>query len=162
ITDALAEWGRSYPTVRLQVQEAPTQTLHRWVESGAISFALVEAHVSRISQLDLNTMDMLGVVSSTATPLLPPGDVPLRRLAGIPLVLPGEGFGLRQLLDRAADDAETRLTPQMEVNSLTMILALIRRMPLATILPQPSVQPYVDASIFQFNPIVEPAISRRL
>lgn len=162
ITGALEEWGRAYPNVKLQVQEAPTQTLHRWVESGAISFALVEAHVSRTSQLDLNTRDMLGVVSSAASPPLPPGNVALRRLAGIPLVLPGEAFGLRQILDRAADESGTRLTPQMEVNSLTMILALIRRMPLATILPQPSVQPYVDAGIFQFNPIVEPAISRRL
>jgi DNA-binding transcriptional LysR family regulator len=162
ITAALEEWGRTYPNAKLQVREAPTQTLHRWVESGAISFALVEAHVSRTSQLDLNTRDMLGVVSNTAAPLLPPGNVPLRRLTGIPLVLPGEAFGLRQILDRAADEANTRLIPQMEVNSLTMILAMIRRMPLATILPQPSVQPYVDAGVFQFNAIVEPAISRRL
>lgn len=162
ITAALEEWGRAYPNVRLQIQEAPTQTLHRWVEAGAISFALVEAHVSRTSQLDLHTRDTFGVVSRAAAPLLPPGDVPLRRLAEIPLVLPGDGFGLRQILDRAASEIDMRLVPQMEVNSLTMILALIRRMPLATILPQPSVRPYVDAGILQFNPIVEPAISRRL
>ncbi|CAM5312958.1 hypothetical protein ATER59S_00895 [Aquamicrobium terrae] len=159
MTAALEEWGRTYPNVKLQISEAPTQTLHRWVEAGTISFALVEAHVSRTSQLDLNTRDALGVVSSAAAQLLPPGVVPLRQLTALPLVLPGEAFGLRQILDRAAD---LRLTPQMEVNSLTMILALIRRMPLATVLPQHSVQPYVDAGIFQFNPIDEPAISRRL
>src|SRR5690606_2753082 len=96
-------------------------------------------------QLDLNTRDALGVVSQSAAPRLPPGGVALRRLAEIALVLPGEAFGLRQMLDRAADEAGIRLAPQMEVNSLTMILALIRRMPLATILPQPAVQPYVEA-----------------
>lgn len=162
ISAALEEWVTTYPHVRLQVQEAPTQTLHRWVESGAISFALVEAHVSRGSQLDLNTRDVMGVVSSAASSPLPPGNVSMRRLSGIPLILPGEAFGLRQIIEQAAAEADTRLTPRMEVNSLTMILALIRRMPLATILPQPSVQPYVDAGIFQFNPIVEPVIRRRL
>jgi DNA-binding transcriptional LysR family regulator len=132
------------------------------VESGAISFALVEAHVSRTSQLDLHTRDSFGVVSRAAAAILQPGDVPLRQLADLPLVLPGDAFGLRQILDRAAGELDMRLVPQMEVNSLTMILALIRRMPLATILPQPAVRPYVEAGILQFNPIVEPAISRRL
>jgi DNA-binding transcriptional LysR family regulator len=162
ITAALEKWGAAYPNVRLQIQEAPTQTLHRWVESGAISFALVEAHVSRTSQLDLHTRDSFGVVSRAAAAILQPGDVPLRQLADLPLVLPGDAFGLRQILDRAAGELDMRLVPQMEVNSLTMILALIRRMPLATILPQPAVRPYVEAGILQFNPIVEPAISRRL
>lgn len=162
ITAALEEWSAAYPNVRLQVQEAPTQTLNRWVDAGTISFALVEAHVSRTSQLDLQTRDSFGVVSRAAANLLPPGDVQLRQLAELPLVLPGDGFGLRQIIDRAAAECDMRLIPQMEVNSLTMILALIRRMNLATILPQPSVRPYVDAGIFQFNPIVEPAISRRL
>jgi DNA-binding transcriptional LysR family regulator len=162
ITGALEEWMRTYPNVTLQVLEAPTQTLHRWVESGATSFALVEAHVSRTSQLDLETRDILGLVSNTSAALLPPGETALAQLAGIPLVLPGEAFGLRQIVNRAADQAGVRLVPRMEVNSLTMILALVRRMPLATILPQPSVQPYVDAGIFQFNPIAEPPVTRRL
>lgn len=162
ITAALEEWSAAYPNVRLQVQEAPTQTLHRWVDAGAISFALVEAHVSRTSQLDLQTRDSFGVVSRAAVHLLPPGDVRLRQLAELPLVLPGDGFGLRQIIDRATAELDMRLVPQMEVNSLTMILALIRRMNLATILPQPSVRPYVESGIFQFNPIVDPAISRRL
>lgn len=162
ITAALEEWSAAYPNVRLQVQEAPTQTLNRWVEAGTISFALVEAHVSRTSQLDLYTRDSFGVVSRPAANLLPPGDIQLHQLAELPLVLPGDGFGLRQIIDRAAAESDMRLIPQMEVNSLTLILALIRRMNLATILPQPSVQPYVDAGIFQFNPIVDPAISRRL
>lgn len=162
ISAALEDWTGRYPNVLLRLQEAPTQTLHLWVESGAISFALVEARVSRSSQIDLNTRDTFGVVSQAGAALLPPGDIPLRRLAELPLVLPGEGYGLRRILDRAAGDVGMRLVPEMEVNSLTMTLGLVRRMALATVLPRPSVQPYVDAGVFQFNPIVEPPVSRRL
>ncbi len=162
MTTALDEWSRDNPGVELQVREAPTQTLHQWVDSGAISFAVVEAQVSRTSQLDLKTRDMFGLVSNASAPLWSQGPILLRELTQVPLVLPGDTFGLRQILDHAAADEDIRLAPRMEVDSLTMILALIRRTALATILPKPSVQPYLDDGVFQFNPITEPSISRRL
>lgn len=162
ITAALDEWLAAWPHVRLRVEEAPTRDLHRMVEAGTISLALVEAQVARTAQLDLQTRDHLGVVSSPQAGLLPPGEVSLRDLGGLPLVLPGDNFGLRHMIDAAALEGGIALVPRMEVNALTLALALVRRQNFATILPRPSVQPLVESGVLQFNPIVQPVISRRL
>jgi len=159
---AFEEWTRSHPGLKVQVMEAPTQVLHRCVQAGTISFALVEAHIAHSSRLDLKRQDALGVVSNPKFALLPPGQVPLARVADLRLALPSEIFGLRQLLNRAADNIGVRLVPDIEVNSLTMLLALVQRMPLATIMPQISVQSNVAAGTLQFNKISDPEIRRRL
>jgi len=162
LAGALDEWTSAFPNVKLQVVEAPANVLHRWVEAGQISFGMVEAHVSRSLQLDLNSQDKLVVVSKADSKLLPPGDIAFEHVAAMPLVLPSEIFGLRQLLDRAAESAGLAIVPQMEVNSLAMVLALVRRMRLATVMPEASVRPFASEGIFQFNTIVDPIIYRRL
>lgn len=162
LSGALEEWLQTFPNVDLQVFEAPAAELYRMVEAGQINFGLVEAHVSRLSQLDLQSRDNLGVVTTADSDLLSAGGVSLRTVADLPLVLPSKEFGLRQLLERATERMEIRLAPRLEVNSLTMILALVRRMRLATIMPAVSVQPFVSSGVFQFNPISEPFIERRL
>jgi DNA-binding transcriptional LysR family regulator len=144
------------------VVEAAATVLHRWVESGKISLGLVEAHVSRSVQLDLNSQDRLVVVSKTGRDMLAPGDVPLARLADLPLVLPSDTFGLRQLINRAAEEARVSIVPRIEVNSLAVVLAMVRRMPLATVMPETTVQPFVAEGAFQINTIVDPTIHRRL
>ena len=162
LSSALDEWTQAFPSVKLQVLEAPAAKLHRWVEAGMINFGLVEAHVSRSSQLDLQSRDNLGAVSATGSGLLAPGKVSLKTVADLPLVLPCEDFGLRQLLDRAAEQVEIRFAPQLEVNSLAMIMSMVRHMRLATVMPAASVQPFVSSGAYQFNPIADPPIVRRL
>jgi DNA-binding transcriptional LysR family regulator len=162
IAGALDEWAGSHPSVRLKILEGPTEVLRRSVEAGEIGFALVEAQVSRSWQVDLDTEDQLGIVSNPERGILPPGETSLRAAAKLPLVLPSEAFGLRQILDKAAADIGVHLTPEMEVNSLTIMLALIGRMRLATILPESSVEQFVAEGKFQFNPIADPAAKRRL
>lgn len=156
------DWSRTYPRVKLKIVEAPSSILHRWVKLGIASFALVEAHLSRASQLDLQSEDILGVVSRTGANLIQPGEIPLSRVADLPLILPTETFGLRQLLDQAAEDADIRLAPKIESNSFTTTLALIGKMNFATIMPEASVRPYLADGVFQFNPIRDPIIRRRL
>lgn len=162
LAGALDEWTSAFPRVKLQVLEAPANILRRWVEAGQISFGMVETNVSRSLQLDLNSQDRLGLISRADRKMLPPGDVAFSQVAAMPLVLPSEVFGLRQLLDRAAEGAGLTVVPQMEVNSLAMVLALVRRMPLATVMPEASVRPFASDGIYQFNPIVDPVIFRRL
>lgn len=162
LAGALDEWTNAFPNVKLQVVEAPANALRRWVEAGQISFGIVEAHVSRSLQLDLHSQDKLVVVARAGSKLLPPGDVTFAQVTTMPLVLPSDIFGLRQLLDRAAESTGLSITPQMEVNSLPMVLALVRRMQLVTVMPEASVRPFVSEGIFQFNPIVDPVIYRRL
>lgn len=158
----LVDWSERHARTKLQLVEAPSSTLYRWVESGEISFAIVETQVSRSSQLDLHRRDRLVVVSKAENGLLPEGDIDLAQCAAIPLVLPSSTFGLRQMLDRAADEVSVAFTPRMEVNSFATILSLVSCARMATILPEMAIRNIVQSGAFQLNPIANPAIYRRL
>lgn len=162
LAGALAEWYGEHPAVKLRILEAPAAILHRWVAQGQISFGIVEAHISRSSQLDLNKQDRLAVISRAGQDLLPAGDMPFAAIEKLPLVLPSDVFGLRTLLERAAQIAGLMIRPRMEVNSLAMALALVKKMPVATILPEAAIQTLAGVENFQINPIVDPIVYRRL
>ncbi|MBD9488065.1 LysR family transcriptional regulator [Ensifer sp. ENS11] len=159
---AISEWTGQHAAIKLQLVEAPATALHRWVEAGEISFAIVETQVSRSSQLDLRNQDRMVVVTKSVDAILPPGDVELAKCTTLPLILPSPVFGLRQLLDQAAESEGLAFAPDMEINSIAMILALVRRMRLATILPETAIQNVARAEMFQLNPIGSPSIYRRL
>lgn len=159
---SIEDFRTDYPGVRLKVIEGPAVTLQRWVESGQLSLALVESRVSRFSQIDLMSRDRLGLVTDPRWSLLPPGEVKLAQAAALRLVLANESFGLRQLIDRAAEKSGVRIVPELECNSLALSLAMLRRIPVATIMPAVSVELLTARGNFQFNPITEPEITRSL
>ncbi|AYG62496.1 LysR family transcriptional regulator [Rhizobium jaguaris] len=162
LAGALDEWSTVHPTVKLKIMEGSTEVLRRWVDAGEIGFALVETQISRSWQVDLGIEDYFGVVSNPAKSILPPGEIRLRSVMKLPLALPGDASGLRQILDKAASEAGGHFAPQMEVNSLTALLALVKRMRIATILPQSAVRTFLEAGILQFNPISGPVVRSRL
>ena len=158
IANALQEWRQSHHGVMLQVLEAPSQILHRWVETGKINLAISEAPTSRASQVDLTGQDILGVVTSATAKRRLPAQVTLAQAAKLPLVLQTESGGVRQLLTQATAEAHIGLTPELEVNSLAMALGLVSRAGVATILPYHVVQVHVEAGTFRFTPIIEPVL----
>lgn len=162
LSETVKEWTRSHPLVSLKILEAPAGTLYRWVESGAVSMALVETHLSHSSQLDLHSQDVLGIVSHRSAAAPPHGPISLAQAVSLPLILPNETFGLRQMVERAASKRGLRVTPRMEVGSFAMTLALVRDMQFATILPETAIRPHVSDGTFTFNPIADPVIRRRL
>jgi DNA-binding transcriptional LysR family regulator len=162
LVGAIAEWRHLHGDVELRVHEAPTDTLHKWVLSGAANFALVETIVPHSARLNLKSQDPLGVVTVAGSSLLPSGDVRLAELAKLSIILPSRLFGLRQLIDEAAARAGIRLVPRAEVNSLVMALALVADRTMATVMPLGTVRRAVADGELQFNKIVEPEIWRRL
>jgi DNA-binding transcriptional LysR family regulator len=162
LVGAIAEWRHLHGDVELRVHEAPTDTLHKWVLSGAANFALVETIVPHSARLNLKSQDPLGVVTVAGASLLPSGDVRLAELAKLSIILPSKLFGLRQLIDEAAAGAGIRLVPRAEVNSLVMALALVADRTMATVMPLGTVRRAVADGELQFNKIVEPEIWRRL
>lgn len=161
LAGALGEWRENYPQVQLRILEAPAAILHRWVEQEQISFGIVEAHVSRSSQLDLKRQDRLAIISKAGDGLLLEGEMKFSEIQNLPLVLPSDIFGLRQLLDRAAQTEGFTLHPQMEVNSLAMSLALVKQTRVVTVLPETAIQTLAGLDQFQVNLIADPVVFRR-
>lgn len=159
---AVAEWTALHEGVDLRIWEAPTETLHKWVNSGTVNLALVETVMPHSSRIDLNSRDPLGIVTTRDTLLLPPGDVAFARLSELPMLLPSREFGIRRLLDEAAEKAGVRLRLKMEVNSLMMAMAMIGDGACATVMPYATVRKAVSDGDFQFHKLVEPEVWRKL
>jgi len=162
LTAAVSEWKAAHQGVDLRVWEAPTETLHKWVNSGSVNLALVETVMPHSSRIDLNSRDPLGVVMATGARLLPPGDVAVSQIADLPLILPSREFGIRRLLDEAADKAGIHLRIEAEVNSLIMAMAMIDGGRFATVMPYATVRKAVSNGELEFFKLVEPEVWRKL
>jgi DNA-binding transcriptional LysR family regulator len=94
--------------------------------------------------------------------MLPSGPVTLADLARLPLALPTNRFGLRQLLDASAEQHNVALRPYMEIDALPMAVAILGRLPVCAVLPPSAVEREIAAGDLVVHPIIEPTISRRL
>jgi LysR family nitrogen assimilation transcriptional regulator len=159
---AVAEWTAMHEGVDLRIWEAPTETLHKWVNSGTVNLALVETVMPHSSRIDLNSRDPLGVVTTGDSSLLPPGEVAFARLAELPMLLPSKEFGIRRLLDEAAKKTGIRLRVQAEVNSLMMAMAMIGDGACATVMPYATVRKAVSDGELRFHKLVAPEVWRKL
>ena len=92
--------------MKLVIQEAPNGTLQDWVIRGLVGVAIVETVLPRMPRLPLGSSERLAAIVHTRHKLLPPGPVTLADLARLKLALPTNRFGLRQLLDSAAEQHE--------------------------------------------------------
>ncbi len=162
LTATVHEWKTTHEGVDLRIWEAPTETLHKWVNSGNINLAMVETVMPHSSRIDLDSRDPLGLVAASGTKLFPPGDIAVSRLAEIPLLLPSREFGIRRLLDRAAEKAGIRLRVETEVNSLIMAMAMLEGGRCATVMPYATVRNAVSDGSLQFCALVEPEVWRNL
>jgi DNA-binding transcriptional LysR family regulator len=155
---AIAEWTRRYPSVKLRVVEGTAETLRSRVGTGDVRFAMVDS----AEQGDLAIMEPLGVISCAQRPMIKPGNITLHEALQLPLVLPGAEVRLRQQLNRAAAAIAASVSPAIEVSSLTLILSLVKQMPLAAIMPASAVTRLVADGILQFNAICEPHITQSM
>ena len=160
---ALDRWSRRHSDVVLQVMEGYSGTLIRWLQSGAVDFALVD-RLFTDPDLTLEPIveDKMAVVISAGSDLLAAGPVTLKQLAGLPLVLPSNRHGLRTLLVQSLHKAGLALQPRMEVDSMAGCLNMVKIARYATILPLGSVYKSSDRRGVSVHEIVDPPIVRTI
>jgi DNA-binding transcriptional LysR family regulator len=144
------------------VREAPNRTLQDWVVRGVVGVAIVETSLPQMARLALGSSEGLAAIVDPRHGLLPPGPVRLSDLAQLPLALPTTRFGLRQLLDAAAQDRGISIRPRIEIDALAMMAAVLQRQPMCTILPPSAVRRELATGELVAHPITEPTIERRL
>jgi DNA-binding transcriptional LysR family regulator len=162
ITEAVLALCEQYPAMSVAVREAPNGTLQNLVLGGRVGLAIVETALSQMPRLALDASEELAVIADSRHNLLPPGPVKLADLVHLPLALPTNLFGLRQLLDGAARTAGIEIRPRHEIDALTMLIALLARERIATVLPASAVRPEILSRELSAHPIIEPTINRRL
>lgn len=162
ITEAILEVQARHPALKLVIQEAPNGTLQDWVMRGLVGVAIVETVLPRMPRLPLGSSEGLAVIAHAKHRLLPPGPVTLADLVRLKLALPTNRFGLRQLLDTAAEERGLKIQPYMEIDALPMAVAMLARLAVCTVLPSSAVAPEIGSGDLVAHPIIDPAISRRL
>jgi DNA-binding transcriptional LysR family regulator len=162
ISQAVLEVQGRHPALKLVVQEAPNGTLQDWVMRGLVGVAIVETSLPHVPRLPLGSSEGLAVIAHAGRDPLPKGPVTFADTLRLPLALPTSRFGLRQLLDAAAEQRAMRVAPYMEIDALTMIVAVLAQAPVCTVLPPSAVGRELAQGELVAHPIVDPTIARRL
>jgi DNA-binding transcriptional LysR family regulator len=162
ITEAVLGVQERHPGLKLVIQEAPNGTLQDWVVRGLVGVAIVETSLPHMPRLALGSSEGLAVIADARHGLLPAGSVKFADLASLPLALPTNRFGLRQLLDAAASEHGIAIHPRMEIDALAMTAAVLALRPVCTVLPPSAVRRELADGELVAHPIVDPQITRRL
>jgi DNA-binding transcriptional LysR family regulator len=162
ITEAIIDVQARHPALKLVIQEAPNGTLQDWVMRGLVGVAIVETALPHMPRLPLGSSEGLAAIVHARHRLLPPGPVTLADLTRLKLALPTNRFGLRQLLETAAEERGLKIAPDVDIDSLPMAVAMLARQPVCTVLPPSAVAPEIAAGDLVAHPIIDPVISRQL
>lgn len=161
----LAETVRiELPDVRLRVSEAMSGFIKTWIDDGTVEIGfLYDLNGAEHFQITHVLNERLYFFSAPDNwPLAtPPGTpVPLRDLAGIELVLPGEPHGLRRIIEKAAAEAHVTLNVVTELDAMTQIKELVARGSGCSIFAPAACHDFVTAGRLIKTPIIDPIISR--
>ncbi len=132
-----------FPKLQVNVVEAYSGFVHEWLMNGRLDLAVL--HDARRSQqilVEPLASARLSLISPpNSRPLVPAASaVPLKRLAGVPLVLPTRNHGLRRALEYAASRAGIHLDVRFEIDTISLALELVREGLAHTVLAYSSVE----------------------
>lgn len=162
IAQALLAVQVRHPSLQVVVREAPDETLQDWVTRGLVGIAVVDTSLPHMARLTLGSSESLAVIADPRQQLLAAGPVRLADLARLTLALPSSRSGLRQLLDSAARDHGMHIRPHIEIDSLTMLAAMLAHQSFCTVLPPSAVARELATGELVAHALVEPTIARRL
>ena len=162
INDCITRWLKLHPGVRLQALEGPNELLQRWLLDGTVALAVVETELPQLARFRLGSAEDLCVIGSPRFELMSADTITFEGLLAMPLVLPTAASGIRQALDSAAASIGSKLRPQIEINSLAMLIAFVLENPMATVLPESAVRREIAAGLLRASRIVEPKVQRKL
>ncbi len=152
ITRAVETWRARHPGMHLRILEEPNSILQKRISQGTLDLGIVTTRSPRMARFDLGSSEELALIANVSYNLLPEaGPIPIERLAHLPLVLPTAGFGIRQRIDSVCHQHGISIRPAIEVDSLSMCVALIRESALCTILPPSDLDKEIRSGEFVFR-----------
>lgn len=136
---------RDHPDLRLHVVDGFSGFVNEWLASGRVDMAIINnaRRTPHIRMDPLLTVDLFLLGRRREVEKLAPraGTIEARRLATLPLILPGRHHGLRRELDQTAQALGFALDVVAELDALSAIKALVREGFAFTVLPQGAILP---------------------
>ncbi|MCR4265297.1 LysR family transcriptional regulator [Nitratireductor sp. ZSWI3] len=156
-----------YPGIKLRIAEAMSGFVLDWLRAGHVDLAILYMPaVDRglaSERLFVEELCLLGP-ARPKTGLRTPGgpSVDFSAVAELPLILPGQAHGLRQMLERLAVARNVTLNSELDVDSYAAIKDLVARGLGFSILPLHAVASEVTAERLRCWSIVDPVIQREV
>lgn len=153
-----------YPQVRIRVVEAMSGYILGWLKRGDVDLAMLYS-TSDPSGLAVHhgLSEEIFLFAAKETEVGPAGEVAsLAEAARLPLVIPGPGHGLRELVEEAALTAGVPLTPAIEIDSYSQIKKVVMRGLGFGILPLMAINREVEEGVFRMWRLREPSITRKV
>ncbi|HZU63276.1 MAG TPA: LysR family transcriptional regulator [Novosphingobium sp.] len=160
LAQAIEQWQACYPTMRLQLFEAQSDPLQAMVKAGTVSFAVVERSIPDVARVRLTKAEPLAVVFDPGACVPAKTELSFDDIAHLPLILPTRQSGLRQIIEDAALRAGVRFSPKFEVNSMPLLLQMLRGRALYTIIPVSAARRDINEKILDFLPISDRNVER--
>ncbi|ANG99490.1 LysR family transcriptional regulator [Brucella pseudogrignonensis] len=155
-----------YPRIKLRIAEAMSGFVQQWLREGSIDLAVLYGEVAetgiRTEALLEEPLQFFGAPALAERDGLPPSGtaLPFPDATRLPLILPGEGHGLRELLKRHARADDLGLNTVIEVDSYNNIKSLVCEGFGYSILPENAIAAEVAAGRLAHWPIISPALRR--
>ena len=155
-----------YPDVRIRVVEAMSGYILEWLKRGDIDLAMIYSTSDPRGLAVHHALSEEICLFASATLEAPAGlegdTIGLADAARLPLIVPGPGHGLRELIEDNALSIRAPIRPSIEIDSYSQIKKLVMRGLGYGILPRMAVQKQADAGIFRIWRFEEPQITRKV
>jgi LysR family nitrogen assimilation transcriptional regulator len=141
----IAKLHDDYPQVSLEVVEGFSGHVNEWLSAGRLDVGILN-NAPRLGNLAAEELlvEELVLVGPAEPPKKSNRAIALKELQGMPLILPSQPHGLRELVDQIAIKRGLAITVSHEINALSTIKQLVEDAVGSTILPYASVHKEVS------------------
>lgn len=155
-----------YPDVRIRVVEAMSGYILGWLKRGDVDLAMIystsDPRSLAVHHVLSEEICLFASPSMEAPKELKGKTVTLAKAARLPLVVPGVGHGLRELVEDASLSIRVPVNASIEIDSYGQIKKLVMRGLGYGMLPRMAVNREAGAGIFRVWGIEEPPVTRRV
>ena len=157
-----AHLARTFPSIRLEIFEAPMTQIDEWLRDARVDLAVV----SRLSNDDAPAADLLfhptiHLVAKHGDRETKDGTVPFSRLASLPLILPSLSNAGRLMIEEHARRLGIALDVVLELNSIHLVKRLVASGAGYAIASRESIAAEIEARSLSASRIVRPQIRQR-
>jgi LysR family transcriptional regulator, nitrogen assimilation regulatory protein len=153
---------RELPNLRLHLAEAVGHVLKEWVQAGRVDLALVFDAAGTENDSQQLLTERLYFVTASGGPVGSAGPITMAEALEQPLAMSAASDSLRKSVEAAARDLGVALRIEFQVQSIAVILKLVRSGIASTVLPMPMVMDGVRDGTLVARRIEAPALARYL